>query len=233
MKQNKNILYYLILSTTAAAIILLLSFVKTSTTNTVTINDKLLVAGAFIASCIFGISIAIYPGWHKKLIKKESHNLNKQLQKPTRKRKGHHPDCQPFKSHTITIKNKTLCAGCLGLSTGAILAIILTILYINTPLEQTNNLYHILIILGLTIISLTYIEIMLPTRKPIIHVISNILLVISFLLITISILEITKNTVYGLIAILLSFLWLDTRIQLSQWQHTRICHECTENCKTY
>ncbi len=234
MKQKTNVIYYLILSITAAVLLLTLAFFNPSNTASVDIYDKLFVGGVFITICLFGISLAIYPGWFKRFTKQEKHSPNKkQTQKTTRKRKGHHPDCDQFQNHTIRINNKIFCAGCLGLSIGAILSIFLMILYIVIGNELSFTTFYFFMFLGLIIISLVYIEIMLPIRHTIIHVISNVFLVISFLLIVVCIFEITGNKIYGAVSILLSFLWLDTRIQLSNWRHTLICKSCADNCKMY
>ena len=234
MKQKTNVIYYLILSITAAILLLTLAFFNSSNTASVDIYDKLFVGGVFITICLFGISLAIYPGWFKRFTKQEKHSPNKkQTQKTARKRKGHHPDCDQFQNHTIRINNKILCAGCLGLSIGAILSIFLMILYIVIEGELSFTTFYFFMFLGLIIIGLVYIEIMLPIRHTIIHVISNAFLVISFLLIVVCIFEITGNKIYGAVSILLSFLWLDTRIQLSYWQHSLICNNCTEQCKMY
>ena len=234
MKQKTNVIYYLTLSITAAILLLTLAFFNSSNTASVDIYDKLFVGGVFITICLFGISLAIYPGWFKRFTKQEKQNPNrKQTQKAARKRKGHHPDCDQFQNHTIRINNKMFCAGCLGLSIGAILSIFLMILYIVIEGELSFTTFYFVMFLGLIIIGLVYIEIMLPIRHTIIHVISNVFLVISFLLIVVCIFEITGNKIYGTVSILLSFLWLDTRIQLSYWQHSLICNNCTEQCKMY
>ena len=231
MKQDKNVFYYIVLSVIAAVLLLALTFFVPS--ETITIYDKLFVGGAFIGSCIFGISLAINPGWFRRFTKhvKKSSN-NKQSKKVKMGYKGHHPDCGTFQSHTIITKNKTYCAGCLGLAIGSVISISSIIIYIFTD-AQSTILFHFFISLGLIIIFLTYIEIMLPIRHAITHVISNIFLVISFLIITIGIFEITGNKIYGMIGVTLSFLWLDTRIQLSSWRHNRICRNCNESCKIY
>lgn len=234
MKQKTNVIYYLILSITAAVLLLTLAFFNSSNTASVDIYDKLFVGGVFITICLFGISLAIYPGWFKRFTKQEKQNPNrKQTQKAARKRKGHHPDCDQFQNHTIRINNKMFCAGCLGLSIGAILSIFLMILYIVIGNELSFTTFYFFMFLGLIIIGLVYIEIMLPIRHAIIHVLSNAFLVIIFLLIVVCIFEITGNKIYGAVSILLSFLWLDTRIQLSYWQHSLICNNCTEQCKMY
>ena len=234
MKQVKNVYYYLFLSIVAAALLLVLTFFSSSIINTIETYDKLFIGGAFITSCILGISLAMFPSWFKKFAKHENRGASRQIvQKMTRKRKGHHPDCDQFQNHTIMIKNKTLCAGCLGLSIGSVISIILMIIYVIIASNQSSTIFHLLIFLGLIMIGLTYVEIILPVRHAVVHVISNIFLVISFLLITVSIFEITGNKIYGTISVIISFLWLDTRIQLSNWQHARICEHCSETCKMY
>lgn len=234
MKQKTNVIYYLILSITAAILLLTLAFFNSSNTASVDIYDKLFVGGVFITICLFGISLAIYPGWFKRFIKQEKQNPNRrQTQKTARKRKGHHPDCNQFQNHTIRINNKMFCAGCLGLSIGAILSIFLMILYIVIGNELSFTTFYFFMSLGLIIIGLVYIEILLPIRHTTIHVLSNVFLVVSFLLIVVCIFEITGNKIYGAVSILLSFLWLDTRIELSNLRHTLICKNCDENCKMY
>jgi len=234
LKQNKNIFYYIILSIAAAVLLLILIFLNPLNTTTIEIYDKLFVGGVFIISCIFGISLALYPRWFRRLTKHTTPRSNsKKSKKITRKYKGHHPDCGNFQSHTIGIKNKTLCAGCLGLSIGAIISIILAIIYIVTIGNESISGFYYVVFIGLIAIGLTYAEIMLPLRHAIVHAISNIFLVLSLFLITIGIFEITGNKIYGTISIIISFLWLDTRIQLSNWKHTRICEHCNETCKMY
>ena len=234
MKQNKNVFYYAILSIAAAVLLLILIFLSPLNTTTIGTHDKLFVGGMFITSCIFGISLALYPRWFRRLTKHATHHLNSERSgKITRKYKGHHPDCGNFQSHTIETKNKTLCAGCLGLSIGSKISIVLTIIYMVIIREKAATGFYCVVFLGLIIIGLAYVEIMLPIRHAIVHVISNILLVLSFFLVTISIFEITGNKVYGILSIIISFLFLDTRIQLSNWQHARICESCSETCKVY
>jgi len=234
LKQNNNIYYYIILSIVAAVLLLILIFLSPLNTNTIGIHDKLFVGGVFISSCIFGISLAFYPRWFRKTTEHATHHLNsKKSRKITRKYKGHHPDCGKFKSHTIETKNKTLCAGCLGLSIGSIISIFLTIIYMAITREKVATGLHHIVFLGLIIIGLACIEIMLPIRHAVVHVISNIFLVLSFFIVTISIFQITGDKTYGILSVIISFLFLDTRIQLSNRQHARICEICSETCKMY
>lgn len=234
MRQTLNIIYYVIIAFIAAIITLTIALIYPSSSNTVTTNDKLLISGLFILSCIFGLSLAIYPGWFRRLIKYGDQGSKKKKSKKTKLNfKGHHPDCKEFRSHTLITKSKILCAGCLGLAIGSIFSIILIISYNFINLTYYSTMLYIPLSVGIIFISLSYVEIMLPIRNSIVHIISNIFLVISFLILTVSIFEITGDKIYGVLMIILSFLWLDTRIHLSDWQHDNICKKCSQTCKSY
>jgi len=228
---KKKLFYYLILSIAAGFLILLLAFFSSPNTNVTTFFDRLLIVGIATIGCLSGVSLAFRPGWYRKpLHRTHSNNTNT---KKIRNRIGHHPDCNRFRNHTVTINNKKICSGCLGLALGAVIAIILMIGYLFVDIPRSTEIYFLFIISGLVIISFVYIEILLAKRSTIIHIVSNIFLMLSFLLLTIGIFEITGNRMYGIVTVILSFLWLDTRIQLSKWHHTIICQNCEKLCKMY
>lgn len=233
MKQKKNVLSFFILSIMSAFILLIITFYSPNNTNNIGIYNRLLLAFIFIIICIFGISLSFFPGWYKesKIFinkikeKKNLHNIK-------RKRQGHHPDCKQFKSHTISVKNKLFCAGCLGLAIGSIVAIFLFLLYLFF-INFLPNIFHFFVTMGLLFVFILYLEIILPIKNAYVHMISNIFFVIGFLFITIGIFEITGNIIYTAVSILILFLFLDTRIQLSSYRHFLICADCKEKCKMY
>lgn len=229
----KNIFSYLLLSITAVALALIMVLFRSSTTNTITFEDRLFVTGAFVISCIFGISIAIYPSWWKKFLRRTDRKSNIGSEKTSRAFRGHHPNCVTFKSHSIMIKNKLRCAGCFGLIIGSISSVFMIAIFLfilpNLPL---TTLYFLLG-LGLLVLPLIYGEILLPKRHAVIHIILNIVLIFSFFCLTISVIEITRNAIYGILTTIICLLLLDTRIQLSNWNHTRMCNFCPESCKMY
>jgi len=233
LKKVKTIFYYLLLSTIAVILILILVFFKPITSNTFTFMDKMFVAGAFFTSCIFGISIAIYPNWWRKNKQNPNHTSNLKNAKTSKSFKGHHPDCIEFKNHTILIRNKTRCAGCFGLIIGSIISIFLMALYLLIPNTLNQTIWYFIFFFGILIIPFIYIETIFSKRNRIIHVISNSIFILGFFCLTISVLEITGNFSYGILTILFCFLWLDTRIQLSKQQHSKICSFCKQTCKSY
>ena len=130
--------------------------------------------------------------------------------------------------------DKVLCAGCLGLASGSIVSIILTIAYIAImPNETIQGVFQGFIVMGIALIALNFIEIAVPQRNAHMHVVFNGLLVAGFFLVVIGTYELTGRIAYGILAIILSFLWLDTRIHLSNWRHSVICRDCSEMCKVY
>jgi hypothetical protein len=219
------------LSIIAFFLLILLTFLNPYK-NIIGIFDKLVIAIILIFFNLLGISLAIYPRWYKRIIKSQNVNKNKkQLNKLIIHRKGHHPNCNKFQNHILKIKNKSYCAGCLGLAIGSFISILFMIFYIITINEQLSQISIILLITGIIFISITYIEIIQPNRNVIVHIISSALFILSFFIITISIFELTGNKIYGIISIIFAFLWLETRVQISLWKHSQICKNCDQICK--
>jgi hypothetical protein len=181
--------------------------------------------------CLFGISLSVYPGWLKKRIRNQNYVID--TKRITRTRQGHHPYCGKYQNHTIQINNKILCTGCLGLSLGCLISIFFMIVYLIINPNLVVSLSFFIIFFGLFLIFFSYIEIVAKSGNKLLHIMSNIGLIIGFILITLGIFEITGQLVYGVLCIVFSILWLDTRIQLSNWLHRSICNNCIEECKMY
>ena len=233
MKKIDVIYKYLIFSFFAAFFIILFAVFDNSKLSNLDFNDKLLVGFLFIICCIFGISLTFYPGWYKRIIIKDIKSDKIKISNDKIKRKGHHPDCVRFYNHTIKFKNNTFCAGCFGLAIGFFISISLMILYLFFINNFSKTFFYILLTIGFIIILILYLEIVINKRNKTVHIALNVFFVLSFFMITVSIFEITNKISYALISILLSFLWLDTRIQLSNRKHRLICANCDKSCKMY
>ncbi len=233
---NKNLrIYYLILSAIGASLIsliILLSLLSSPNIMTIHMPDKLAIGIIFILSCLFGICVAIKPNLIGISSKRGSHDGG-HLQTIMMEYRGHHPDCEQFRSHTIKIENKILCAGCSGLVMGSVISIVLMSVYIVFHKEIPQTILPVFVIFGMVLIALNYIEIVIPGRKAHFHLISNCFLVISFFFIIIGIFHLTGSIIYGIFVVIISFLWLDTRIQLSNWDHFEVCKNCSETCKVF
>lgn len=234
MKQKSDIIYYILLSIIAVFLLLMLVYFGSSQTKIMDLYDRLLIGGLFITCCLFGVSLAFYPGWYKKILKTNKNNLDKKNEKKVlRKRKGHHPDCDQFKNHVIGFDSKVFCTGCLGLAIGSVLSIFLMLIYIVITSGKTLMVFYLLVFLGLILVAFNFVEIMFPVRQRVVHIFSNVFIVVGFLFIVIGVFEITGSIAYAILSIIFSFLWLDTRIQLSNRRHSLICSSCNKKCKMY
>jgi hypothetical protein len=229
---SKNYVIYYIFLTIFGIIILILISLLSKTESSLNFYDKIVVTSAFIICCIIGISLSLYPSWFKMLLKnqinlKKDKNIIKKI-----KFVGHHPDCENFKSHTIKISKKTYCAGCLGLSIGFTISIIITLIYVLYENIFISNNKFLIFYIGLISLIIVFVEISTITKR-IIHIFSNIFFIIAILLIFLAILEITKDKTYGFISIMISFIFIETRIHLSKLKHIKTCKNCFNDCKMY
>jgi hypothetical protein len=232
LKPFNNVLYFLILSIIASFLLLVLVFFSPSNETAIDILDRLFLGCLFVLICIFGITIAFHPRWYKRAFRiKEVEKSEKQIQKIKRNRRGHHPDCKEFRDHIIITKKKTLCAGCLGLSLGSIISIVLMISYIVLGSFSFNFMFFVLF--GLILVFLVYLEMIFRIKNSILHMMSNVIFIIGFLIITIGVFEITGSIIFSIFTIIILLLYLVTRIQISVYIHGSICNKCKEKCKMY
>jgi hypothetical protein len=234
LNKKQDVTIYIMLSILGALLLLILLMIPQSETKSTGIIDRMIVGGAFITSCVLGISLALKPRWIKRAAGKGYHGANNRKGRSnTRRRLGHHPDCSGFKDHIIHTKNKTLCAGCTGLALGSIAAILLMGFYIAIAASFPARQLQFYALLGIFFIALSFSEIVNAKRKSITHVITNVLLVLGFLLLVVVVLEQTASIPFGILAVIISFLFIDTRIQLSSWKHSLTCKNCRSTCKAY
>ena len=235
MSRKWSISLYLIFSIIGAVLLVTASILSFSKEASITLSDRIFVGGLFILSCILGISLALKPNWIKRLSSKDASvsNGNPMNEKINNRRRGHHPLCSRFQNHTISHNGKILCAGCLGLAIGCVIAILLMTLFLIIVYFLSLTFFVLSLSIGLIIITFSYIETALPQRTPTGHVMSNVLLVIGLFLVVSGVFGITKSPLIGAFAVLISFLWLDTRVQLSNWNHEKMCRECRNTCKAY
>lgn len=140
---------------------------------------------------------------------------------------GHHRLCGEFKNHEIEYNGKTICAACLGLLIGAIIATTISfhhfMLGINYP--QTAGYLGLLF----TFLGLIYIPILKP-ENPLLRTFYNALFVAGFALILV-VVDNSGSISYDYLIIGLSLFWMYTRINFSSWGHNQICNNCENHCK--
>ena len=233
MNQKNNMFFSLILSLIGGFFLGILILHTPVSSTLLSSSEKIMISGTFILLCLLGMSLSLRPNWIKTMFKKKEPRKMKQQTIPHRSFIGHHPDCSLFDTHRIKYKKKILCAGCfgslIGCVTGLVLMISATILSTKHPLLYPRFLFF----LGILLVGFVFVELLLNNRFTLFHTILNGLFIIAFFFVVEGVVEYTKNGIYGFFTILICLLWLDTRIHLSRWRHTRVCQHCKEPCKMY
>lgn len=224
---------YLIFSIIGAFFLLILVMNGLTSTSSLQFQEKLWITRSLFLCFLLGISVTIRPNWMRYFYHTKK-NEKKLLQAPGKRCfQGHHPNCSTFQNHTIHWNGKILCAGCFGHFLGLCISLVITIVFMMIDVQLTKMTVVLLFSAGLLILPFVYIEILHRSTHASLHFFINALLPLSFFSITIAVGEITGDVLYGLFSILLCFLWLDTRVQLSKWRHTQLCTSCTESCKLF
>jgi len=188
----------------------------------------------FMIICILGIIAGITPS-HCSLTRNKKKQSRKDITKNTNStqtksisKEGHHPTCDHYSDHVITIKESHYCAGCSGLATGAIIAIIGTVLFffLNFQIVYLEAVFW----LGFVFVTIGLLQHpiyqLLKLHRGIIRFTINILFVVgSFLLLT-SLIQITNSLILAIYLLLLILYWIFTRIVMSRQSHHRICSRC-------
>lgn len=231
MTRSSTATYNLILSFIGLAIALFLASFAPSGVSGVSVDGKLLIGGPFIASCLFGISMAYKPGWYKRRGARES--IASGDGGTRRGMSGHHPDCAPFEKHRVRFGGDSVCAGCLGIIIGSVLAIALMLAYVFAFQGSLKGPAQLLVAIGSAVIMLAYLEVAYQRRIVALHIAMSAAFIVGFFLVTVGITEATGSPIVGLLGVLFGFLWMNTRINLSNWRHAMLCGKCPEPCKSY
>jgi hypothetical protein len=144
------------------------------------------------------------------------------------RRQGHHPTCEHFTSHIIQLGSRSYCAGCTGLGTGAIFALIVAIVYFFLGLSLFSGVItfwsgFFMVFVGLSQHLLYRI---FRVRHGWIRVFMNIIFVVGSSLLLVGVTELTNNLVLQGYLLLLILYWVFTRIVMSKRTHYQICVRC-------
>lgn len=231
MRRKNVVIWYCVLSLAAGLLLIVLS-VFSERTGRLSESDKLMLGAVFIASCVLGVMQSARLHRPYGASNEDRTPAISAENAPSIKRVGHHPSCGRFDEHVTNFRGREYCSGCMGLAIGSSISLVLMLVYLVVEIGSTR-FSLVAIFAGVILVSMDLTETAVHSRSDRIHVLANILLVVGFLLVTVGVLEATGNVIYGLLSILISFLWMDTRIQLSNWKHRNICQSCGRDCKSY
>lgn len=187
--------------------------------------QKPLVGFVFSLICVLGILAALFPRQCSQTFhfQRESTGLVSHRISVT----SHHPDCEEFSAHVIRIGSHKLCAACSGLFLGAIIALVGTVLYFfaGWHIEVTGSPT---VMIGVTATILGFLQLKL---KSFARLTLNVFFVLGAFLVLVGIDELTGSLFIDIFIEAFVVFWILTRIQLSQWDHSRICSRCKSPCE--
>jgi hypothetical protein len=193
----------------------------------------------FIIICSLGAIVGVRPSsfsrsFHKasKPTLDDSQRSDTLKQLPTKL--GHHYSCDKFSDHVLNIRNKVYCAGCTGLTTGAVLSIYGGILYFFLGVSLINEFLVFWIGFAGVFAGITqrHLYRALSVRSGFIRYILNVVFVLGAFLLFVGANQIVGNITVDIYILCVILLWIVNRIMLSSGEHERICMQCDiESCR--
>jgi energy-coupling factor transporter transmembrane protein EcfT len=188
----------------------------------------------FITICCVGATAALLPSKCSRIFHQTQADHNRLHQsdsgdEPSQKRilwSGHHPTCGCYTAHVVQIRGKNYCAGCIGLLTGASLAIAGSLTYslqIISVREEATPLFWVgsfLVLLGL----LQYARPLMMNGW--VHYLLNTIFVSGTFLLLVGVIEINGTLFVETYFLFTLFFWILARVALSNVEHQRICRKC-------
>ena len=195
---------------------------------------RYIVGSLFALTCVSGMAAAIMPRRCSASLHFEGKTKTPAIQSENGQKqteiKGHHPDCEAFAAHVISLNTHVLCAACSGLFLGAVLALFGTVLYffagLGTSRLGTSLVGFYLVLIGATSLVLGFSELKFKGAA---RLFLNTLFVLGAFSILAGIDHLESYSI-DLFVLMLIMFWLLTRVLLSQWDHSRICLECRFSC---
>lgn len=146
--------------------------------------------------------------------------------------KGHHPTCGNFSSHLLQFGSKIYCAGCTGLVVGAIISLVVSLLYFFTGLG-VGEAGMLIFWLGFIGVACGLLQYNLFTNRGVVHFFLNTIFVLGAFLLLVGVNEVNGNFVLDSYLLTLIVYWIIARIMLSQLEHKKICATCSLKSCSY
>lgn len=206
-----------------------------------TVLPKEVVISGFMGICFLGGLAALLPSKCSKLTLHKQTDDQGQLKrvgavKDDRRAtvyEGHHPSCGRFSTHVLKIRNEVYCAGCSGLLTGALIAILGSLAYMVNAFAVYEGAVFVFwfgfsaVLVGL----LQYTKALMSIGW--VHFILNVLFVAGALFMLIGVIETNGTVVVEMYFLVTTMYWILTRIVLSNLEHQKICAMCTSSLCGY
>jgi uncharacterized membrane protein len=145
---------------------------------------------------------------------------------------AHHPSCEEYYTHILSVGKMKFCATCSGMAAGALVALSGAILYFFGGFSVGAP--KVLVLIGAAGVTLGLIQSAWPKHSNGLgRLLASIFFVVGVYLMLVSADETLGSTSVDLFLVTLSMLWIVTRIAFSKQDHLETCSLCSESrmCK--
>ncbi len=207
------------ISISIIGLILLSQMLFRETTSIAVPYQSSLFLGFFVIICFIGFIASVSPNILR--LKSHSAQSNPDI-------RGHHPDCENFQPHILVFKNVVYCAGCSGLAIGAILSLIIIMLYIIFGLMSLSQ--EFVFWFGGLFLTLGMLQHFIDLESSVVHFFLNIILVCGVAMIIITVDFMRTSIFINLYTLAITLFWISSRIRISQEEHIDTCNQCSLTC---
>ncbi len=229
-EQDRIVLPFLILVSFFGLFLVVLSVLNPPVAQEHFTFRKPLVGLAFGVVCVSGVLAVIYPGSCAGLMhfKKREKYLHISTEPNNPVLLGHHASCNHFSTHVIQVGDKVLCATCSGLLVGAVISLVGIGLFFFGNLHIWGDPLLLVLAGALGVATgLLYPSVPIKVQSSYTRFIAGVLLAVGSFLILTGAEKAIRSLAVDSFAIILSALWVVSKIHLSRREHRRICARCS------
>ena len=193
---------------------------------------NLVVGSAFIAICVLGLLVAVFPGSCSSFPRfwRSNRREGTVLSMHQESFRAHHPSCEGFSAHIFRVGKLEVCATCSGLAVGASVVLVGAVLYFFGAFSAGAS--SLLVLLGAVGVVLGLVQSALPKfSNGAIRFFASVFFVAGAFLMLVGVDGALGSTVVDLFVVALSLLWIMTKIAFSRWDHQRTCSLCSTSCE--
>jgi hypothetical protein len=189
---------------------------------------RIVVGSVFGAVCVLGIIGGLYPRSCSSVL--DFQKLDRTAQSSSGLNvstfKGHHPTCGCFSSHLLHFGERRFCATCSGLVVGAVVVLfgVGFFFFGNIGIMEADSL---LVVAGAVGVAFGLLHPSVFRLRGVVRFFASTVFVVGAFLVLVSVEDAVKNTSIDLFLVLLSVLWILTKVSFSRWEHQQICSHCS------
>ncbi|MGY5864673.1 MAG: UbiA family prenyltransferase [Candidatus Thorarchaeota archaeon] len=198
------------------------------------VSQPQFVGSIFITICLLGAIAGVRPSSFSRSVSRKSIQ-EEDSQKPEVPQeipalRGHHYSCDEFSDHVLRIDNNVFCAGCTGLTTGAVISILGSLVYFFLGVSFLDELLVFWVGLSGVFLGLVQHQIyrLLSIRSGFFRFVLNVIFVVGAFLVLVGANRITGDLTVDIYILCVILLWIITRILMSKSEHERICKRCDD-----